>query len=227
MVGKSKGSKMERMTQIAQALETVKPTAQDVLGDSVTFSPIRWKTGWPHHLRRVPPFRDDATASITRSEVFAFGADVRESGFAREQIIDFLGACFAYVAGQSNQVMQMQAFLRNKGNAAQLLAAVRRLDGVGAVDAYGSLVATGLPPKFASAVAYFLAGEQEAGEASKPVIICSNRARLAGLAKDADWTAEEYGEYLEALKAARDAYDAELPLDTVEWAARKFAAEQE
>ena len=226
-MGKSKGSKMERMTQIAQALETVKPTAQDALGDSVTFSPIRWKTGWPHHLRRVPPFRDDATASITRSEVFAFGADVRESGFAREQIIDFLGACFAYVAGQSNQVMQMQAFLRNKGNAAQLLAAARRLDGVGAVDAYGSLVATGLPPKFASAVAYFLAGEQESGEASKPVIICSNRAGMVGLAKDADWTAEEYGEYLEALKAARDACDSSLPLDAVEWAARKFAAEQE
>ncbi|WJY59368.1 hypothetical protein CAFEL_08065 [Corynebacterium afermentans subsp. lipophilum] len=222
-MGKSKGSKMERMTQIAQALETVKPTAQDVLGDSVTFSPIRWKTGWPHHLRRVPPFRDDATASITRSEVFAFGADVRESGFAREQIIDFLGACFAYVAGQSNQVMQMQAFLRNKGKAAQLLAAVRKLDGVGAVDAYGALVATGLPPKFASAVAYFLAGEQEAGEASKPVIICSNRARVAGLSSEGDWSAEEYGEYLEALKAARDAYDAELPLDAVEWSLREFA----
>ena len=218
---------MERMTQIAQALETVKPTAQDVLGDSVTFSPIRWKTGWPHHLRRVPPFRDDATASITRSEVFAFGADVRESGFAREQIIDFLGACFAYVAGQSNQVMQMQAFLRNKGNAAQLLAAARRLDGVGAVDAYGSLVATGLPPKFASAVAYFLAGEQESGEASKPVIICSNRAGMVGLAKDADWTAEEYGEYLEALKAARDACDSSLPLDAVEWALREFARRSE
>ena len=218
---------MERMTQIAQALETVKPTAQDVLGHSVTFSPIRWKTGWPHHLRRVPPFRDDATASITRSEVFAFGADVRESGFAREQIIDFLGACFAYVAGQSNQVMQMQAFLRNKGNAAQLLAAARRLDGVGAVDAYGSLVATGLPPKFASAVAYFLAGEQGSGEASKPVIICSNRARLAGLAKDADWTADEYGEYLEALKAARDAYASSLPLDAVEWALREFARRSE
>lgn len=218
---------MERMTQIAQALETVKPTAQDVLGHSVTFSPIRWKTGWPHHLRRVPPFRDDATASITRSEVFAFGADVRESGFAREQIIDFLGACFAYVAGQSNQVMQMQAFLRNKGNAAQLLAAARRLDGVVAVDAYGSLAATGLPPKFASAVAYFLAGEQESGEASKPVIICSNRARLAGLAKDADWTADEYGEYLAALASARDAYDGSLPLDAVEWALREFARRSE
>lgn len=218
---------MGRMTQIAQALEAVKPTAQDVLGDAVTFSPIRWKTGWPHHLRRVPPFRDDATASITRSEVFAFGADVRESGFAREQIIDFLGACFAYVAGQSNQVMQMQAFLRNKGKASQLLGAVRKLDGVAAVEAYSALVGAGLPPKFASAVAYFLAGEQEAGEASKPVIICSNRARLAGLSSDADWSGEEYGEYLAALAAARDTYDASLPLDAVEWALREFARRSE
>ena len=218
---------MVRMTQIAEALEAIKPSAQDVLQDSVTFSPIRWKTGWPHHLRRVPPFRDDATASITRSEVFAFGADVVESEFAREQIIDFLGACFAYVAGQSNQVMQMQAFLRNKGKASQLLGAVRKLDGVAAVEAYSALVNAGLPPKFASAVAYFLAGEQEPGEASKPVIICSNRARLAGLSSDADWTAEEYGEYLAALASARDAYDAELPLDAVEWALREFARRSE
>lgn len=220
---------MGRMTQIAQALEAVKPTAQDVLGDTVTFSPIRWKTGWPHHLRRVPPFRDDATASITRSEVFSFAADVVESGYARDQIIDFLGACFAYMAGQSNQVMQLQAFLRNKGNASKLLSAVRKLDGVGAVDAYGSLVATGLAPKFASAVAYFLAGEQEGGSGAelKPVIICSNRARVAGLASEGDWSAAEYGEYLEALAAARDAYDADLPLDAVEWAARKFADSQE
>ena len=223
MEGKCRASKMGRMTQIAEALEAVKPTAQDVLGDSVTFSPIRWKTGWPHHLRRVPPFRDDASASITRSEVFAFDADVVESGYAREQIIDFLGACFAYVAGQSNQVMQMQAFLRNKGNASKLLSAVRKLDGAGAVDAYGALVATGLPAKFASAVAYFLDGEQEPGEASKPVIICSNRARVAGLSSEGDWSAEEYGEYLAALAAARDAYDADLSLDAVEWAARKFA----
>ena len=223
MEGKCRASKMGRMTQIAEALEAVKPTAQDVLGDSVTFSPIRWKTGWPHHLRRVPPFRDDASAAITRSEVFAFAADVVESGYAREQIIDFLGACFAYVAGQSNQVMQMQAFLRNKGNASKLLSAVRKLDGAGAVDAYGALVATGLPAKFASAVAYFLAGEQEPGEASKPVIICSNRARVAGLSSEGDWSAEEYGEYLAALAAARDAYDADLSLDAVEWAARKFA----
>ena len=215
---------MERMTQIAEALEAINPSAQDALQDSVTFSPIRWKTGWPHHLRRVPPFRDDATASITRAEVFSFASDVRSSDFAREQIIDFLGACFAYVAGQSNQVMQMQAFLRNKGNASKLLGAIRKLGGLSPVDAYASLVATGLAPKYASAVAYFLAGEQDAsGAAAAPAIICSNRARLAGLSKDADWSADEYKEYLDALTAARDAYDSSLPLDAVEWALREFA----
>ncbi len=221
---------MERMTQIAEALEAIKPSAQDALQDSVTFSPIRWKTGWPHHLRRVPPFRDDATASITRAEVFSFASDVRSSDYAREQIIDFLGACFAYIAGQSNQVMQMQAFLRNKGNASKLLGAIRKLGGLSPVDAYASLAATGLAPKYASAVAYFLAGEQDAAGAAAspdgaaaPAIICSNRARLAGLAKDADWTADEYKEYLDALTAARDAYDSSLPLDAVEWALREFA----
>ncbi|MDK8664478.1 hypothetical protein [Corynebacterium coyleae] len=217
------------MTQIAEALEAIKPSAQDALQDSVTFSPIRWKTGWPHHLRRVPPFRDDATASITRAEVFSFAADVRSSDFAREQIIDFLGACFAYIAGQSNQVMQMQAFLRNKGNASKLLGAIRKLGGLSPVDAYASLVATDLAPKYASAVAYFLAGEQDAAGvagvdgAAAPAIICSNRARLAGLSSDSDWTADEYKEYLDALTAARDAYDSSLPLDAVEWALREFA----
>ena len=215
---------MERMTQIAEALEAIKPNAQDALQDSVTFSPIRWKTGWPHHLRRVPPFRDDATASITRAEVFSFASDVRSSDFAREQIIDFLGACFAYIAGQSNQVMQMQAFLRNKGNASKLLGAIRKLGGLSPVDAYASLVATGLAPKYASAVAYFLAGEQDASVSSEaPAIICSNRARLAGLSSDSDWTADEYKEYLDVLTAARDAYDSSLPLDAVEWALREFA----
>lgn len=220
---------MERMTQIAEALEAIKPSAQDALQDSVTFSPIRWKTGWPHHLRRVPPFRDDATASITRAEVFSFAADVRSSDFAREQIIDFLGACFAYIAGQSNQVMQMQAFLRNKGNASKLLGAIRKLGGLSPIDAYASLIATGLAPKYASAVAYFLAGEQDASGvagvdgAAAPAIICSNRARLAGLSSDSDWTADEYKEYLDALTAARDAYDSSLPLDAVEWALREFA----
>ena len=102
---------------------------------SVTFSPIRWKTGWPHHLRRVPPFRDDARASITRAEVFDFAADVRDSGWARDQIIDFLGAVFAYRAGQTNQVMDLQQFLRNKNNASQLLGAIRQLEGKDAVEA--------------------------------------------------------------------------------------------
>jgi len=215
-----------RMNQLVEALESIKPTTEDVLADTVTFSPLRWKTGWPHHLRRVPPFRDDATASISRREVFDFAADVRESGFAREQIIDFLGACFGYMAGQSNDVMKLQAFLRNKGNAAQLLAAVRKLEGVGAVDAYASLVDTGLPAKYASALAYFLAGEQAEGESSKPVIICSNRARIAGLSTESDWSAEEYSSYLSALHEGRDAVDASLPLDAVEWAVRKFAAAQ-
>lgn len=217
---------MVRMTQIAEALEAIKPSAQDVLQDSVTFSPIRWKTGWPHHLRRVPPFRDDATASITRAEVFSFAADVRAADFAREEVIDFLGACFAYVAGQSNQVMQMQAFLRNKGNASRLLGAIRKLDGAAPVDAYSALVATGLVPKYASAVAYFLAGEQSASSEA-PVIICSNRARLAGLSASSDWSSEDYAAYLSALTAARDAYDSSLPLDAVEWALREFARRSE
>ena len=120
----------------------------------------------------------------------------------------------------------MQAFLRNKGNASKLLGAIRKLGGLSPIDAYASLIATGLAPKYASAVAYFLAGEQEA-DSEAPAIICSNRARLAGLAKDADWTADEYKEYLDALTAARDAYDSSLPLDAVEWALREFARREE
>lgn len=214
------------VNNIVEALEAINPTPQDVLGDTATFSPIRWKTGWPHHLRRVPPFRDDATASITRSEVFDFAADVRESGFAREQIIDFLGACFGYTAGQSNDVMQLQALLRNKGKAAQLLAAIRKLEGQSPIDAYTSLTNTGLAPKYASAVAYFIAGQQEEGEADKPVIICSKRAEAAGIDTTGDWSGEQYGEYLNTLREARDAFDASLPLDAVEWAVRKHATEQ-
>ncbi|QYH19400.1 hypothetical protein JKI95_09895 [Corynebacterium aquatimens] len=209
--------------QLTEALEAVKPTTGDVLEHSVTFSPIRWKTGWPHHLRRVPPFRDDARASITRREVFDFAADVRDSGYNRDQIIDFLGAALAYRAGQTNQVMEMQQFLRNKGKAAQLLNAIRQIEGKNAVEAYESLTATGLPPKFASSVAYFLAGEQEDGEADKPVIICNKRAEVAGLEPSGAWTAEKYGEYLSRLREARDAFDASLPLDAVEYAAREFA----
>ena len=216
--------RIDRMTnQLAAALSAVSPSPGEVMEHTVTFSPIRWKTGWPHHLRRVPPFRDDARSPITRAEVFEFAGDVHASGWNRDQIIDFLGAAFAYTAGQSNQVMTMQQFLRNKGNAATLLNAIRQLDGASAVDAYAALTATGLPAKFASAVAYFLAGPQEDGEGDKPVIICSNRARIAGLESDADWSAEEYGEYLAALREARDAFDASLPLDAVEYAACEFA----
>lgn len=210
--------------QLTEALQAHTPSVADVMEHSVTFSPLRWKTGWPHHLRRVPPFRNDAQATITRHEVFDFAADVRDSGYNRDQIIDFLGAAFAYTAGQSNQVMTMQQFLRNKNNAAKLLGAIRQLGDKGAVEAYGELTATGLPAKFASAVAYFLAGEQEAGEGNKPVIICSKRAQVAGLEKDADWSAEEYADYLARLREARDAFDAQLPLDAVEFAARQFAA---
>lgn len=223
--------------QLAQALTTITPTTQDVMEHSVAFSPIRWKTGWPHHLRRVPPFRDDAHATITRAEVFEFAADVHASGYNRDQIIDFLGAAFAYRSGQTNQVMQMQQFLRNKNNAAQLLAAIRKLEGIfgdgagggnaadvePAVEAYELLTATGLPPRFASAVAYFLAGVQGTGESDKPVIICKTRAEVAGLEPSGEWSGAEYGEYLARLRAARDDYDTSLPLDAVEYAAREFA----
>lgn len=224
---------IDRMTnQLAQALTTITPTTQDVMEHSVAFSPIRWKTGWPHHLRRVPPFRDDAHATITRAEVFEFAADVHASGYNRDQIIDFLGAAFAYRAGQTNQVMQMQQFLRNKNNAAQLLAAIRKLEGIfsddaagveSAVEAYELLTATGLPSRFASALAYFLAGVQSPGESDKPVIICKTRAEVAGLEPSGEWTGAEYGEYLARLRAARDDYDTSLPLDAVEYAAREFA----
>ncbi len=223
--------------QLAQALTTITPTTQDVMEHSVAFSPIRWKTGWPHHLRRVPPFRDDAHATITRAEVFEFAADVHASDYNRDQIIDFLGAAFAHRAGQTNQVMQMQQFLRNKNNAAQLLAAIRKLEGLfsddaaggnaadvePAVEAYELLTATGLPPRFASALAYFLAGVQSPGESDKPVIICKTRAEVAGLEPSGEWTGAEYGEYLARLRAARDDYDTSLPLDAVEYAAREFA----
>ncbi|MGV0376206.1 8-oxoguanine DNA glycosylase OGG fold protein [Corynebacterium hadale] len=207
---------------IAEALHDATPTPEDVAADSSTFSPIRWKTGWPHHLRRVPPFRADATASLTRRDVFLFAQDVVDSEYNRDQIIDFLGAAFAFAAGQSNQVMQLQQFLRNKHNANQLLQAIRNIGGKSAVDAYASLVETGLAPKFASHVAYFLAGPQEASD-EKPVIICSKRAVGAGLSKDADWTADDYAEYLTALREARDAHDSSLPLDAVEYALRKHA----
>ena len=217
---------MERMNQITEALNALTPTAEDALGDSSTFSPRRWKTGWPHHLRRVPPFRDDASASLTRSEVFLFAEDVERSGRDRDQIIDFLGAAFAYGAGQSPKVLTLQQFLRNKSSANKLLQAIRGLEGKTPAEQYAALVETGLPAKFASLLAYFLAGPQSAGD-DKPVIICSKRAAVAGLSEgsgtDGAWTAEEYGEYVSRLRAARDTYNPELPLDAVEWAVWKFA----
>ncbi|MGS1092446.1 hypothetical protein [Corynebacterium sanguinis] len=47
-------------------LAELSPTAEDVLNESSSFSPRRWKTGWPHHLGHVPPYKDDAFASLTR-----------------------------------------------------------------------------------------------------------------------------------------------------------------
>ncbi len=214
---------MDHMNQIMDALTTLAPTAEDAMNDSSTFSPRRWKTGWPHHLRRVPPFRDDASASLTRAEVFLFAEDVARSGNDRDQIIDFLGAAFAYGAGQTNQVLTLQQFLRNKGKANNLIQAIRSLDGKTPAEQYAALTATGLPAKFASQLAYFLAGPQSA-EDDKPVIICSKRAAVAGLSSDSDWSAQEYSTYLERLRDARDEYNKDLPLDAVEWAAREFAA---
>ncbi|SDR81823.1 hypothetical protein [Corynebacterium timonense] len=210
------------MNQILDALKATAPTASDVMNHSVTFSPRRWKTGWPHHLRRVPPFRDDATATLTRAEVFLFAGAVVDSGFQREQIIDFLGATLAYGAGQSPDVLLLQQFLRNKGKATALLQAIRGLEGAEPAEQYAALTGTGLRPKYASLVAYFLAGPQEAGD-DKPVIICSKRAAVAGLPADHDWSGEEYGEYLTRLRAARDEYDSGLAVDAVEFAARQFA----
>ena len=143
---------MERMNQITEALNALTPTAEDALGDSSTFSPRRWKTGWPHHLRRVPPFRDDASASLTRSEVFLFAEDVERSGRDRDQIIDFLGAAFAYGAGQSPKVLTLQQFLRNKSSANKLLQAIRGLEGKTPAEQYAALVETGLPAKFAETI---------------------------------------------------------------------------
>lgn len=196
------------------------PTPEKVMADSVTFSPRRWKSGWPFHLRHVPPFKDDVTATLTRAEVFNFAGDAVASGYDRNRVIDFIGAALAYGAGQSKAVLPLQQLLRNKAKANNLIHTIRNLESKSPVEQYEALLATGLPPKFASQVAYFHAGPQSA-EDDKPVIICSNRAKVAGLSKDADWTGEDYGEYLAALREARDAYDKELPLDCVEWAARE------
>ncbi|MDO5031024.1 hypothetical protein [Corynebacterium sp.] len=213
------------MTEISKAISAVSPTPKKVMNDSATFSPRRWKTGWPHHLRRVPPFRDDVTAKLTRAEVFLFAQDVVESEYNRDQIIDFLGAVLAYGAGQSKAVLPLQQFLRNKGKAHGLIQAIRQLPGKSPAEQYAALTATGLPAKFASQIAYFLAGPQEPGD-DKPLIICSNRARVAGLDSETDWSAEEYAEYLARVREARDAADEQLPLDAVEWAMREYVKQQ-
>ena len=208
------------MNQIVDAVNKVSPTTEKVMNDSVTFSPRRWKSGWPFHLRHVPPFRDDATASITRAEVFNFAAGAVASGYAREQVIDFIGAAFAYGAGQSQAVLPLQQFLRNKAKAASLLKTIPTLESKEPAAQYEALTKIGLPAKFASYIAYFLAGPQAAGE-DKPLVICSNRAKIAGLEKDSDWSAADYGTYLAAVREARDSVDPELPLDAVEWAMRE------
>ncbi|WP_342318196.1 hypothetical protein [Corynebacterium mayonis] len=211
------------MNHILDALKANTPTAESAMNDSATFSPRRWKTGWPHHLRRIPPFRDDATASLTRAEVFAFADDANRTNRNRDQVIDFLGAAFAYSAGQSSWVLPLQQFLRNKGQANNLMQALRKLDSNDAPEAqYAAVAATGLPAKYASDLAYYLAGPQSA-EDTKPVIICAKRAAVAGLEKDSDWSAEEYAEYYSRLREARDTYDKDLPLDAVEWAIIKYA----
>lgn len=208
------------MNQIVDAVNKVSPTTEKVMNDSVTFSPRRWKSGWPFHLRHVPPFRDDVTATITRAEVFSFAADAVASGYARDRVIDFIGAAFAYGAGQSQAVLPLQQFLRNKAKAASLLKTIPTLESKAPAAQYEALTKIGLPAKFASYIAYFLAGPQAAGE-DKPLVICSNRAKIAGLEKDSDWSAADYGTYLTAVREARDSVDPELPLDAVEWAMRE------
>lgn len=209
---------------IEQALANVAPTSETVLNETVSFSPLRWKTGWPHNLRRVPPFRDDASATITRAEVFSFAQDVVDSGFQRDQIIDFLGATFAFLGGKDAQVqLKLQQFLRNKGKANALISALRNVTQLNPVEQYEKVTATGLPAKFASGLIYFLGGPQSADSGEQPLIICSNRAKGAGLATTADWSAEEYGQYLAAVKSGRDEFAPELGLDAVEYALREYA----
>src|SRR5699024_1094917 len=176
------------MKQLVDAVHKVSPTPEKVMNDSVTFSPRRWKSGWPFHLRHVPPFRDDATASITRADVFSFAADAVASGYDRDRVIDFIGAAFAYGAGQSQAVLPLQQVLRNKAKAAGLLKTIPTLETKEPAAQYEALTKIGLPAKFASYIAYFLAGPQAAGE-DKPLVICSNRAKIAGLEKDSDWSA--------------------------------------
>nr|WP_026157002.1 hypothetical protein [Corynebacterium capitovis] len=201
------------MNQIVQALTMASPTPEAILADAVTFSPRRWKTGWPHHLRHVPPFRDDATATISRGEVFLFAADAVQTEFSRDAVIDFIGAAFAFGAGSKPQVqLKLQQFLRNKSNAAELLRTLRTLPSKDPAQQVADLEALGLDAQFASTLAYFLAGTQEGAE-PKPVIVSPSHLAAAGLTGDTS-----YAEYLAALSVARDEWDATAPLDAVEFA---------
>ncbi|SDL86077.1 hypothetical protein SAMN04488535_1031 [Corynebacterium mycetoides] len=207
---------MERMTDVSAQLARLSPSPDDVLGQASTFSPRRWKTGWPHHLGHVPPYRDDAFASLTRAEVFQFADDVHSSGRHRDALIDFIGAAFAFAAGKSPQTqLKLQQFLRNKGQANSLLQALRSLGGLTPVEQYERVRATGLPPRFASVLVYFLAGPQDGSPA--PVILSEPAAAALGVDGDS-WDAVEYAAYLDAVSAARDEWDASAPLDAVEYA---------
>ncbi|WP_165164235.1 hypothetical protein [Corynebacterium qintianiae] len=200
------------MTSVNDQLSQVAPTAEDVLNDTSSFSPRRWKTGWPHHLGHVPPYKDDAFASLTRRDVFSFAEDVHASGFAKDALIDFIGAAFAFAAGKSPQTqLKLQQFLRNKGQAASLLRSLRSLEGLTPAEQYEAVSATGLPGRFASVLVYFLAGPQT-GESDAPVVLAEKVASELGV------STEDYGAYLAAVTAARDEWDASAGLDAVEYA---------
>ncbi|QPK82790.1 hypothetical protein G7Y29_07920 [Corynebacterium qintianiae] len=200
------------MTSVNDQLSQVAPTAEDVLNDTSSFSPRRWKTGWPHHLGHVPPYKDDAFASLTRRDVFSFAEDVHASGFAKDALIDFIGAAFAFAAGKSPQTqLKLQQFLRNKGQAASLLRSLRSLEGLTPAEQYEAVSATGLPGRFASVLVYFLAGPQT-GESDAPVVLAEK------VASELRVSTEDYGAYLAAVTAARDEWDASAGLDAVEYA---------
>ncbi|MBA4506144.1 8-oxoguanine DNA glycosylase OGG fold protein [Corynebacterium sanguinis] len=198
-------------------LAELSPTTEDVMNESSSFSPRRWKTGWPHHLGHVPPYKDDAFASLTRGDVYQFAADATASGYNRDAVIDFIGAAFAFGAGKSPQTqLKLQQFLRNKGQAQQLLQALRSLDGLDPVAQFARVRATGLPGRYASILVYFLAGPQS-GDQPGPVIVSDAAAEALGVSSS-EWDAEAYGDYLAALTAVRDEWDSSAPLDAVEYA---------
>lgn len=220
LIARGESATMERMTDVSNvlpALAGASPSESDVLDDSSTFSPRRWKTGWPHHLGHVPPYKDDAFATLTRREVFHFAEDARATGFARDALLDFIGAAFAFAAGRSPQTqLTLQQFLRNKGRASDLLRALRSLDGLDPAEQYARVRETGLPGRFASALVYFLAGPQKEGD-DAPVMITPVAADALGASSQA-WEPADYSAYLAAVAQARDAWDRSAPLDRVEYA---------